>query len=151
MQASPWLEEIGNKISSSNYFINQSHRSGQNVPPVPLSKFGIAASKICTRRGSAFRLRSRLAFLRAELRFKDSACIAKEQRLAGAVEKVRRLPGDVVARIHAPQVRDVAVLVVRIILVFEPFLQLSVAADFTAACSADQPQENKKSAKKSTN
>jgi hypothetical protein len=46
-----------------------------------------------------------------------------------SAHQLRRLDVDLASRMKSPQVRDVAVIVLRIIDVFEPFLELAVAAD----------------------
>ena len=60
---------------------------------------------------------------------------AKEQRLAGGIEQVGRLRRDLVAGMQAPEVRDVAVLVVGIVLVDQPLLELPVPSDLVG-CDA---------------
>ena len=49
--------------------------------------------------------------------------------LTGRRQQVRRVPGDLVAGMQAPQVRDVPVFVGGIVLVVQPFLQLAVLPD----------------------
>ncbi len=54
----------------------------------------------------------------------------KQQGLFGGIKEFRRAaPGDFVAGMQSPEVRHMAVFLVRVVLVFQPFLQLAVLSD----------------------
>ena len=67
-----------------------------------------------------------------------AAVAAEFERAAGGREQLRRVGRDLVAGEDAPQVRDVAVAIRGVVLVFEPFLQLPVPADLVRG---DPPAE----------
>ena len=58
-----------------------------------------------------------------------AAVAAEFERLAGGGEQLGRVGRDLLAGEDAPQMRDVAVAVLGVVLVFEPFLELAVLAD----------------------